>query len=274
MIIDATIAHTENFAHTSELSDDALRRQAPAAFAGGPSPDRSPRYTYVPTDDVVSGLRSAGWVPVSATHVRTRTLARVGYQKHLIRLRRPWAEERDSEHSFELVLINAHDGTSAYHLHAGVFRRICLNGLVVADACFESLRFPHRGSTPDKVVEGSLRLVEALPRIQERIGQLKSRILTDVEQIGFAERAMALRYPKNPPVRPFRLLDPRRNEDVGNSAWTVFNRIQENLIRGGVSDGQRTAAGYTRVVRGVRGIASTVALNKGLWDLAEQTLAE
>jgi hypothetical protein len=52
--------------------------------------------------------------------------------------------------------------------------------------------------------------------------------------------------------------------------WTTMNRIQGNLIRGGVSDFDRDWRGKLCSVRALRGIDSKVGLNKGLWGLAER----
>jgi hypothetical protein len=71
-------------------------------------------------------------------------------------------------------------------------------------------------------------------------------------------------------VEPETLLKARRTEDEGADLWTVMNRVQENLIRGGVSDARRDRGGRLRSVRSLKGIDSKVSLNKGLWGLAER----
>src|SRR5688572_9639812 len=43
------------------LSDDRLRSLAPSVFAGSPLPGVSERYAFVPTAQIVSRLREAGW---------------------------------------------------------------------------------------------------------------------------------------------------------------------------------------------------------------------
>src|SRR5437867_10014919 len=50
----------------AELPDDQLRVLAPSVFAAQPIPDVSSRYAFVPTPQLVSRLREAGWAPVSA----------------------------------------------------------------------------------------------------------------------------------------------------------------------------------------------------------------
>jgi hypothetical protein len=49
-----------------------------------------------------------------------------------------------------------------------------------------------------------------------------------------------------------------------------MNRVQENLIQGGLSDFHRDRRGRLRSVRPLRGIDSKVSLNKRLWGLAER----
>jgi hypothetical protein len=83
---------------------------------------------------------------------------------------------------------------------------------------------------------------------------------------------MLLRYSsvEESPVDAETLLKSRRSEDEGTDLWTTMNRVQENLVQGGLSDFHRDRRGRLRSVRALRGIDSKVSLNKGLWGLAEQ----
>ncbi|HRZ57659.1 MAG TPA: DUF932 domain-containing protein, partial [Candidatus Paceibacterota bacterium] len=94
------------------------------------------------------------------------------------------------------------------------------------------------------------------------------------ESTRFAQQALLLRYSTlaEAPVEPETLLKARRPEDEGTDVWHTMNRVQENLIRGGVSDFHRDRRGKLRTVRGLRGIDSKVGLNKSLWGLAEELL--
>ncbi len=73
------------------------------------------------------------------------------------------------------------------------------------------------------------------------------------------------------PIEPSTLLEVRRVEDIAHDLWTVLNRCQENLVRGGLSDVRRDRKGHLRSLRGLRGIDSKVSLNQALWGLAEAT---
>jgi hypothetical protein len=59
-------------------------------------------------------------------------------------------------------------------------------------------------------------------------------------------------------------LTARRYDDQKNDLWTTYNRVQENVIKGGIRQVNR------RKSRGVNGIDENLRLNKALWTLAEQ----
>jgi len=64
-----------------------------------------------------------------------------------------------------------------------------------------------------------------------------------------------------------------RREDGAQDAWTVFNRVQEGLIRGGAkirSYSERNPRGATRKARAIGSISSVVKTNRDLWDLAAE----
>ena len=88
----------------------------------------------------MEGLREANWAPVHVEEQRPRKVERLGFQKHLLRFRQVEQMQTLDEWNLELVLLNSHDAGRAYQLHAGIYRRICSNGLVVSEAGFEALR--------------------------------------------------------------------------------------------------------------------------------------
>ena len=60
----------------------------------------------------------------------------------------------------------------------------------------------------------------------------------------------------------------RRFDDRRPDLWSVFNRTQENLVRGGLET--RSANGRRMRTREVRGISENVQLNRALWTLANE----
>jgi hypothetical protein len=263
---------TSNF-KAQALTDDELRLQAPSVFAQGPMNGLSSRYAFVPTTEIVAGLREKAWLPVHVEQQRPRSASRFGFQKHLIRFRRAEQMQTLDEWNAELVLTNSHDAGCAYVMQVGIHRRLCSNGLVVSDQQFEAIRFRHAGLQASRVVQASYQILEYVPRLGALIDRFRNRQLNDGEALAFSQQALVLRYGslEQSPIEPQMLLTPRRPEDQARDLWTVCNCCQENLVRGGLSDGRRDRSGRTRTVRALRGLDSKVALNKHLWNLAEQT---
>jgi len=263
---------TSNF-KAEALTDETLRLEAPSIFANRPMSGLSQRYAFVPTTEIIAGLRGKDWLPVHVEQQRVRTATRIGFQKHLIRFRRSEQMQTLDEWNAELVLTNSHDAGCAYLMQVGIYRRLCSNGLVVSDDTFEAIRFRHAGLKADEVVQASFRILEYVPNVGALIDRFRSRQLNDAEALKFAGQALALRFPagQEAPIEPLTLLTARRPEDQASDLWTLYNRVQEHLVRGGLSDSHRTRSGRVRSLRGLRGIDSKVILNKELWKLAETT---
>jgi Domain of unknown function (DUF932) len=95
------------------LSPEVLRQSVPAAFAPSAHERLSASYTFVPTGRVIDALGQAGFFPVEARQTRTRAASPL-HARHLIRLRRRLETVSLRESLPELLLLNSHDGTSAY----------------------------------------------------------------------------------------------------------------------------------------------------------------
>ncbi len=242
-----------------EIDNHQLRALAPSVFAGNAHAKVSDRYSFIPTIDVVNGLRGEGWAPVFAEQQRIRHSDRQGFQKHLIRFARVDDLARTQAERPELVLINSHDRSSAYNLHAGVFRFVCSNGMILADSVFARISITHLNFEPAKVIEASFEVVREMPAIADLLEGYKARQLTTVERQAFGEAALILKYDslEKAPVGAEKILAHRRSEDARPTLWNVLNVVQENMMDGGQRDYRRRRPsnprrffGQTRPVKG------------------------
>ena len=71
----------------SPLAEDQMRRAAPSIFAAGKHDSRSERYTYIPTIDVLRGLRKEGFEPFMVAQGQSRVEGKAEFTKHMIRMR-------------------------------------------------------------------------------------------------------------------------------------------------------------------------------------------
>jgi len=128
------------------MSLDQIRTVAPSVFSTKPYAAMSAKYRFFETSHVVEGLMQQGFLPVRAQQSRTRIEGKGAYTKHLLRFRHASMTDSAVQSTVpEIVLINSHDGSSAYHLSLGLYRVICTNGLVVKSAGIEDIRVRHRG---------------------------------------------------------------------------------------------------------------------------------
>ena len=174
------------------LAEDQMRRAAPSIFAEGKHGSRSERYTYIPTIDVLRGLRHEGFEPFMVAQSKSRIEGKTEFTKHMIRMRHAGQVNTRPEAN-EIILINSHDGASSYQMLAGVFRFVCCNGLVVDDVA-NDIRIPHKGNIQDEVIEGAFRVLEDFEVVDASTDSMKALPLQREEQQAFATAALALRY--------------------------------------------------------------------------------
>ena len=252
----------------SPLSDDQIHRVAPSIFAEAPHESRSQRYAYLPTATVLTELRKEGFQPFMVTQTRTRHEDRRDYTKHMIRLRHASQISARGEAN-EIILLNSHDGTSSYQMLAGMFRFVCSNGLVCGGTVAD-VRVPHKGDVAGQVIEGAYQVLHGFDRALESRESMQAITLDEGEADVFARAALSLKYddPDKPaPITESQILMPRRFDDRRPDLWSVFNRTQENLTKGGLHG--RSANGRRQQTRPVQGIDSDIRLNRALWLLAD-----
>lgn len=248
------------------LSDYQIAAVAPSVFAQAPHHSRKNTYTMVPTGDVLARLRLAGFEPFEARQTRCRKEDKQPFTRHMLRLRHPDMINL-KEITPEIILLNSHDGTSSYQLLTGFFRSICDNGLVAGNV-HSDMRIAHRGNIGDNVIDGCITVVEQLDKIASRVDEFQSKILSLADQSEFARRAMELRWGDKQPFQPLDLVLPRRFEDNSDTLWQIYNRVQENMLKGGLAG--KSATGRRTRSRGIKAIDADIKVNRGLWDLAEE----
>jgi hypothetical protein len=95
---------------------------------------------------------------------------------------------------------------------------------------------------------------------------MSSRRLDSAEIISFTNQALSIRFKDNVTDDMSVARVPRRPSDEDNTLWNLFNRVQENVIRGFTDlSGRRH--------RAITSPARDVEINEKMWKLAENYLA-
>jgi hypothetical protein len=244
--------------HTYTL--DQIRQIAPSVFTTEKAPHLTDKYIQTPTSRVVEDLMNLGWQVTKAQEVRSRKYK--GFQKHVVVFRNPdiMIKGKDGDDAFpQILLTNSHDGKAAFNFRVGIFRLVCSNGLVVADADFSNVSIRHINYTFESLQARVAEMIAKLPKLVQKINTFKQTQLTEEQMKDFATKAMKLRTKQQ--VNVLEILTADRPQDQGNDLWVVFNRIQEKLLGGSYRAGQRKA-------RSVRNFQKDIELNEQLFELA------
>lgn len=261
------------------LTLEQIRSVAPAVFANEAHESRGPRYLYVPTIDPLERMLENGWGVWEVRQQRSRDGKRDPYTKHMLRLRK--MEDFDTQPNKvgdcipESILINAHDGSAAYWMLAGLFRMVCSNGMMVGKTIggFKVLHTKSRTTSLEVLEAGERTIIEKFPIMMAQREAMTLKIVDSDVQYRLAETALKLRYGTTMAPFPAQdLLQIRRNEDAEPTLWNVMNRIQENVMDGGWET-RSTMFGRRSIVRPVERVTAVANINGGLWDAAMAELA-
>jgi|WetSurMetagenome_2_1015567.scaffolds.fasta_scaffold447783_1 hypothetical protein len=263
---------------TQIMTLENVRSIAPSVFAEHPWEGVSSRYAFIPTVKIVQSLLSEGWDITKAEQQKTRIEGKGNFTRHLLRFRRPGNDFAVEGLYPEIILINSHDRGSAFQMHAGFFRLVCFNGMIVADLTFGKISIRHSGNVIDDVRRGADEIAGSLPKMLESVKEMQAIELTPDERGVFAMAAKALKYDENDTIKPSEILRARRTGDEKNDLWTTMNVIQENLTKGGVrylkpahrNENGNYIPSSRRRTMAIKSIQEDIRINKALWLLAEE----
>ena len=252
---------------TQPLTTQDLKDRAPSIFTTQPSHKVSDKYTFMPTTRIIEDLGKLGWEPYEASQRKSRASQDTLFTKHLIRFRNKSVGQLGDSIP-EVVLTNSHDGRNSFNLHAGLFRLICMNGLIIANTTFDQVKIKHQWYNMEEITKVTNSMIDKIPTIISNITAMDSRQLSEREKRTFAKKAMLTRWPKgNDMLDIDDMLQSVRVGDKGDSVWKTYNIIQEKLIKGGlVFNNQREKM---QKLRPLINIDRKVEVNKNLWELAE-----
>lgn len=249
------------------ISMETLKQSFPSLFAKRASPKVSDRYLFLSTASILETVKDRFMV----VEARQRSVRLDGrdprFTRHQVRLRARDVKPIINGVYPELLFTNSHDGQSRGALFGGLFRLICLNGLVISCGPSSGFSLRHVQSSKDMFSKFD-EVLEVTQSAGDSVNKMSAKKLSRPKQVAFAKAAAEVAY-EAPDFDTSLLLQPRRVEDEGDDVWSVMNRVQENIIRGGVSipaSGDRTRPA---TLRGITHIGRDTAINQALWSLAE-----
>lgn len=198
-----------------------------AKNASNPAAVVSPKYAFVETQRIHEMLGDYGFREDKYTQRRERSPERAGYQRHISILQRE--QDCDMNGAFNLMLLNSHDGSSAIQLEAGYFRILCENQLGHGDI---GIKVRHVGDVVGKLERAIPQVILQMEEFKRLVAELRGRPLTTEQIDVLVNKGLELRGLPNILENNVRMQSMRRREE--RDAWSIFNAVQENVVRGGV----------------------------------------
>lgn len=244
----------------------------------------SSKYQHINSKDICNWFEGHGFTLEGISAASVRDPLKEGYQKHCMVFSRDDLV-LDDGNKMQILALNSHDASTSLQITAGVYRAVCANGLVVGNDLY-SERVIHIGDIK-KQVEESLQIVASKANdLREIVKGMQGREVSFEESQEFLRYAADLRLNKVEDLYTVDLASidkVRREADKGQDLYTVFNRIQESVIKGGIryqtkkefsedGFGQPMPVFKNGTTRKINSIAEKVRLNKALWNQAEELL--
>lgn len=234
----------------------------------------SEKYGFVSTRNILDKMEQHGWIVESVQKNKARK--NIGYERHCVWLRNPSLENmdglsEDNKSKLRLCLVNSHDMTSAVKIYFGILRIACENQLVAGNL-FRYFSAPHTKSIISKLDIGLSYMTEGIPELLNTIKTLQdTKLDQDVIQ-SFSKEIIDYRFRNVNNILSINydiINRPMRKEDKEQDAFTVLNRIQEYVIRGGIDFTYEKEVDGIRIIkngttRKLNSISSQIEMNQVL----------
>lgn len=191
--------------------------------------DVSDSYQHISTRLIIDSLEARGFELDSTRVAGVRKQSNQGFQKHLVTMK--YNKLKTNEGVPTVIIQNSHNRSSGLKFHTGFIRFACLNGLILGND-IEQQSIRHDLNWRDKAVAFLDNYQNDINRLMEEHDMLLSKTLTAYDQQFLAREAFKIRYKEKCALDTNELNLIRRIEDRGNSAYKVYNRLQESLVNG------------------------------------------
>ena len=201
--------------------------------------DVSKRYIPIATNDVLNVMQErAGDLRITGfNNANVRTKGKDGFQKHAVMVEFSNAEMIDGT-KMNMILFNSNDRSTSLKIFMGSLRAACSNQCVWGDQIAEPVAIRH---TKQDWKESIYTLMDAYEETQRQTEEMIKEMMAHYVSYGDIGRITERVTEEivNPNITG-KVLDPlqfnsaHREEDLGKDLWHTFQRIQWNLLQGGV----------------------------------------
>ena len=187
--------------------------QYPVLYTTVPHEDASDKYSLISSIDIITELKNRyNWHVTSVQVASVQDESRENKQVHCVRLRHFDDLIAPRESAVEILFFNSFDRSKAFIISIGIYRFSCANGLVVGET-FDSYKLRHIGDLDNNLYEIVQKITEFKPKLEQKIQNFSSLMLSQLEMETFAKLAVPLKFAPHLEVDSKQLLEPHRDED-------------------------------------------------------------
>jgi hypothetical protein len=246
------------------MTTSDLQRLVPAAFAATPAPDVSTAYQFILTIPIVETLLQRGW-QIRSAHQNSHKSDPFASHRIVFDVPGTPLKKEVGEVWPTATLFNSHNRTRRLSFSVGFFRTWCSNQAQISVLSADLTKIHligWGGYNLNNMIDAAMSQFAELPYTMER---MKSTRFNGALQSDLARKALSIRrYGDSSCEQLYTehdaavVLSPRRAIDIGTDLWTVYNRVQENILNGNKG--------------GIQEVTLNRRINLGLWELAQSYL--
>lgn len=236
--------------------------------------ERSNRYVHVTTKDLGDVFQIHGFNLIKYSQAKVKNQSDLTHAKHLVKFRHN-GEIKIGDSIPELLIQNDGLGKRALRISFGLYRLVCANGLVVGSDFF-NYKFNHNSSILSNLDRAVPEILNQSEVLRDQVLRLSNLETTGEQRLDLASAAVEI-MTKNSSLNLqsadlSQLLKPRRWADSDQSAWSVFNRIQENVFRSRVQAivlNDKNEQELVTLKKVGENSQRAIEINKDLWTASE-----
>jgi hypothetical protein len=231
----------------------------------------SSKFGFISSSDLTAQLEGQGLklADVIESKIRKNKDLRQGYQKHVLRFDTGLS---NAHGNLQVLAINSHEGSSALTFRMGFFRLVCSNGLIIGSDLIPQIKVRHTQNGLLKLNDSVEELMQWRTVAMDNIDRMSSKKLSSEEFEALVMSSAKIRMGEKFSDKIVPLFETKRYQDQSKDLFTVFNVIQENVMRTGFYALNKETNVATKV-RAIKGVNASLDLNTALYNEAMKLVA-
>jgi len=208
----------------------------------------SEKYINTSTEEIITEIGKYMRVkPIGFSKARVRKVEKQDKQRHVVILEPEDSEMADGT-NLRLVIYNSLDRSTSIRIYLGAYREVCENGMVFGEDIMKPIRIKHTfQGWKDTIAKVANEYQSAKYRTEQTIDQMMNTYLSYGDQGHLAESIADIinKDITGHIIDPMQLNIAHRLEDQGKDAWHTYQRIQYNVMNGGIERAIKVDNGQT-----------------------------